>query len=94
MAADDALEALSSQELHHLALAHARRHLDVRFFWELLKVLPAAEAAAGEFDEANADLQSLSGHVDDITNAGEGETAEVLRPFDLDYLRRHGVEPG
>jgi hypothetical protein len=93
MAADDALEALSSQELHHLAVDHARRHLDVRFFWELLKVLPAAEAAAGEWDEATADLQSLSGHVDDVTNAGEGETAEVLRPFYLDYLRRKGVQP-
>ena len=93
MAADDALDTLPSQELHHLAVGHARRHFDVRFFWELLKVLPAAEAAAGEFDEANADLQSLSGHVDDITNAGEGETAEVLRPFYLDYLRRHDVQP-
>ena len=93
-AGEDQLEQLSSPQLHRLSVDHARRHLDVRFFWELLKVLPAAEAAAGELDEATADLQSLSGHVDDLTDAGEGETAEMLRPFYLDYLRRHDVEPG
>jgi hypothetical protein len=26
-----------------------------------------------------------------VTEAGEGELAELLRPFYLDYLRRHGV---
>jgi hypothetical protein len=33
----------------------------------------------------------ISAHVDDVTNAGRGEVAENLRPFYLDYLRRHGV---
>jgi len=91
--ADDPFDRLSSAELHDLAISHARRHLDVRFFWELLKVLPAAEAGAGELDEAQADVMSLSGHVDDLTESGRGEVAELLRPFYLDYLRRHEVEP-
>ena len=91
---DDPLERLSSAELHDLAVGYAKRHLDVRFFWELLKVLPAAEAGAGELDDAQADVMSLSGHVDDLTDAGRGEVADLLRPFYLDYLRRHGVEPG
>ena len=90
---DDPLERLSSAELYDLAVSHARRHLDVRFFWDLLEVLPAAEAAAGELDEAAADVMTLSGHVDDLTDAGRGEVAELLRPFYLDYLRRNGVEP-
>ncbi len=90
---DDPLERLSSAELHDLAVSHARRHLDVRFFWELLKVLPAAEAGAGELDEAQADVMSLSGHVDDVTESGRGEVAELLRPFYLDYLRRKDVAP-
>jgi hypothetical protein len=90
---DDPLERLSSAELHDLAVGHARRHLDLRFFWDLLKVLPAAEAGAGELDEAQADVMSLSGHVDDLTDAGRGEVAELLRPFYLDYLRRNGVQP-
>ncbi len=88
----DPLDRLSSAELHDLAVSHARRHLDVRFFWELLKVLPAAEAGAGELDEAQADVMSLSGHVDDLTDSGRGEVAELLRPFYLDYLRRNEVE--
>jgi hypothetical protein len=90
---DDPLERLSSQELHDLAVGHAKRHLDVRFYWELLRVLPAAEAAAGEIDEAQADVQRLSAHIDDVTDAGRGEVADLLRPFYLDYLRKHHVTP-
>jgi hypothetical protein len=88
---DDDLERLSSKELHDLAVRHARRRLDVKFFWDLMKVLPAAEAAAGELGEAQADVQRLSAHIDDVTDSGRGEIAELLRPFYLDYLRRHGV---
>jgi hypothetical protein len=91
--ADDPLERLSSQELHDLAVTRARRHLDVRFFWELIKILPAAEAAAGELEEANADIQRMSAHIDDVTDAGRGEVAEQLRPFYLEYLRSHDVAP-
>lgn len=90
---DDPLEALSSHELHDLAVNHAKRHLNVRFFWDLLRILPAAEAAAGELDEANADIQRMSAHVDDVTDAGKGEVAEQLRPFYLEYLRKHKVAP-
>jgi hypothetical protein len=88
---DDGLEQLSSKELHDRAVARARRHLDVRFFYELMKLVPAAEAAAGRVDEAENDVFHLSAHVDDLTDAGEGETADMLRPFYLEYLRKHGV---
>ena len=91
MSDDDSLDALSSAELHDLAVRHARRHLDVRFFWRLMQALPTAEAAAGELDEAENDVMRLSAHVDDVTESGQGEVAELLRPFYLDYLRRHGV---
>jgi hypothetical protein len=89
----DPLERLSSGELHDLAVRRARRHLDVRFFWQLMQVLPAAEAGAGEFDDAEADVQRMSAHLDDLTRSGRGEVAELLRPFYLDYLKRHGVKP-
>jgi hypothetical protein len=89
--ADDDLDRLSSQELHRLATRRAARHLDVPFFWELIRILPAAEAGAGQLDEADADIQTLSAHVDDVADAGRPEVAENLRPFYLDYLRRHGV---
>jgi hypothetical protein len=87
------LDDLSSQELHDLAVRRARRHLDVRFFWRLMERLPAAEAAAGELDEVEADMQRISAHIDDVTDSGQGEVAELLRPFYLEYLKSHGVRP-
>jgi hypothetical protein len=88
----DELERLSSKDLHDLAVNHAVKHLDVRFFLRLLEVLPAAEAAAGEVDEAAADVQGLLAHVDDLTDSGRGEVADMLRPFYMEYLRGHGVQ--
>jgi hypothetical protein len=91
MSDDDGLDELSSEELHDLAVSYAKRHLDVRFFWELMRLLPAAEAAAGELEEAEADVMRLSSHVDDLIDAGREPIADMLRPFYLEYLRRHGV---
>jgi hypothetical protein len=81
-------ERLSSRELHDLAVRHARRHVDIRFFWQLMEVLPAAQAAAGDLREAEADVVQMTAHLNDITDAGRGEVAEVLRPFYIDYLTR------
>jgi len=91
---EDPLDALSSPELHDLAVGYARRHLDARFFWRLMKVLPAAEVAAGDFDEAEFDVTRAVAHVDDVTDSGQGEVADMLRPFYLEYLREHDVTPG
>ena len=93
MTSENDLEQLSSKELHDLAVSHARRHLDVKFFWNLLKYLPVAEAGAGKLEEAEADLESTIAHVDDITDAGEGEVADLLRPFYIEYLLKHDVGP-
>jgi hypothetical protein len=90
---DDALQRLSSHELHDLAVHRALRHLDVPFFVRLMQALPVAEAAAGELDEATADAMTLRAHLDDVTNSGRGEVAELLRPFYVEYLTEHGVTP-
>jgi hypothetical protein len=87
MEAGDALEQLSSQALHDLAVQQAVRRHDIGFFWHLLELLPAAEAAAGRLDEAVADITTLRGHVDDLVDARRGEIADALRPFYLEYLR-------
>jgi hypothetical protein len=87
----DPLDRLPSAELHDLAVRRARDHLDLGFFWRLMEVLPAAEAAAGELGEAEDDVLKLSAHLDDVTDSGRGEVAEILRPFYLEYLRQHGV---
>lgn len=96
---DESLDRLSTAELHGLAVRRARRHLDIRFFWRLMEVLPVAEAGAGELREAEADVAaesdvaSIAAHLDDVTDAGRGDVAELLRPFYLDYLKQHGVKP-
>jgi len=92
MADEDPLDQLSTQELHDLAVRRARRHLDARFFWRLMQVLPVAEAGAGELREAEADVATMRAHLDDVTDAGKGEVAELLRPFYLEYLKEHGVK--
>jgi len=91
---DDRLDALSSKELHDRAVRYALRHLDVQFFFHLMEALPVAEAAAGDIDGAEADALTLRAHIDDVTDSGQGEVAELLRPLYLHYLREHGVHAG
>ena len=88
---DDRLDALSSKELHDRAVRYALRHLDLPFFIRLMEALPVAEAATGDIAEAEADALTLRAHIDDVTDAGRGEVADLLRPLYLDYLRGHGV---
>jgi hypothetical protein len=87
----DELEALSSHELHHLAVKRALEHVDVEFFWDLLRAIPAAEASEGHDAEAGRDITHLSVLLDDAIGSGEGDVAEALRPLYLDYLEKHGV---
>ena len=89
MATREELEALSSEELHDRATSHAKRHANVKFFWQLMRALPAAEAAAGDLDEADDDVHSLFGHLDDLKRSGQGEVADLLRPLYVDYLLKH-----
>jgi hypothetical protein len=36
----------------------------------------------------------LSAHVDDLTDAGREPVVDLLRPFYIEYLRRHGITAG
>ena len=87
----DELYALSSRELHDLAVRRALHHLDVEFLWELLRAIPAAEASEGHSIEAGRDVNHLSVLIDDAIDSGEGDVAEALRPLYVDYLVKHGV---
>jgi hypothetical protein len=84
------LEALSSRELHDRAVHRAVRHLDVGFLWQLLRELPAAEAAEGHEDVATGDAIKLSALISDALASGEGDLAEGLRPLYISYLEEHG----
>lgn len=84
-------EALSSRELHDLAMRRAFHHLDVGFLWELLRAIPAAEAIEGNLGRTGEDMYRISGLISDALESGEGETAEALRPLYIDYLVKHDV---
>ena len=85
---DQELEQLSSQELHDRAMSHARRHLDVGFLWRVLKALPAAQAAGGDINEANADITHVSALITDaLSTRDDPQALEGLRPMYIEYLR-------
>lgn len=90
MTSIEELEQLSHEELHDRAFALARRRLDVGFFWNLLKAIPAAEAAAGHLDEAQNDIMSFAQRVDDMLHPDSPEEMEALRPIYVQYLLEHG----
>lgn len=83
------LEALSSRELHDLAMRRALHRADVGFLWRLLRAIPAAEAAKGEVRESEADAVKVSALIADAFGSGEGEIADALRPLYIDYLTKH-----
>ncbi len=86
--ADD-LEKLSTHELHDRAMHRAEKHFDVKFFWSLLEMIPAAEAVRGDMGEADFDVESSKGLIKDAVHSGDGGLGEALRPVFLDYLRKH-----
>ncbi|MGH2724317.1 MAG: hypothetical protein ACRDI0_08640 [Actinomycetota bacterium] len=89
MATFEELDGLSTRDLHDRAVSLARRRVDVRFFWNLLEYEPAAEAAAGHVEHAQEDVLSLSGRVHELTEEGENDVAEALRPVYIEYLLEH-----
>ena len=83
------LEQLSSQELHDRAMKRARHHLDVKFFWRLIQMTPAAEMAAGEPDEAERDVLHWSTQAAEAVNADKDDKlVDALRPVYIDYLAK------
>ncbi len=86
------LDALSSKQLHDRAVGRAERHIDVKFFYDLLRTIPAAAAATGGEegeDRSTGDVLHMVALVRDLFGADEGELADSLRPFYIDYLLEH-----
>jgi hypothetical protein len=80
---------LPTHELHDRAVHRAERHMDVKFFWSLLQMIPAAELVSGDEGEADFDIESSRGLVSDAVHSGDGKLGEALRPVFIDYLRKH-----
>jgi hypothetical protein len=85
----DDLDQLSTHELHDRAVHRAEKHLDLKFLWSLLEMIPAAEMASGDTGEADYDIESSKGLISDAVHSGGGALGEALRPVFIDYLRKH-----
>jgi hypothetical protein len=85
----DDLDQLSTHELHDRAIHRAEKHLDVKFLWSLLEMIPAAEAASRDVGEADFDIQSARGLISDAVRSGDGKLGDALRPVFIDYLQKH-----
>ena len=83
----EALDALSSRELHDRAVKHAERHLDVKFFWRLLSETPAAEAAEGDARQGQEEVAHWSRQVMDVLRHDDA-ALDARRPIYIDYLLR------
>ncbi|MEU2252960.1 hypothetical protein [Nocardia xishanensis] len=89
MAGNEEFENLSSKELHDRAVRLAVRRGDIKYLWQLLTRIPAAEAAAGNVGDSEAEIKYVLPLLDDYIHAGDGAVAEQLRPFYLEYLIAH-----
>ncbi len=89
----DNLDQLSGRELHDLAVRRAVHHLDVKFLWDLLRELPAGEAGPGARTWPGRRAAPVRADRRRPWTRATRELAESLRPFYLDYLRQHHVQP-
>ena len=87
-----ALDALSTDELRQRAFSLAEHRLDVRFFWDLLKHLPAASGIANEDASTGGITGGLAETVElarEIVTGDVGDAEPLLRAAYIDYIRRH-----
>lgn len=85
------LEALSTDELHDKAFRVAERRLDVGFFWDLLKHLPASGEVARDdsFTSAAAGVSDLIELFREFRGDHLGDSEPLIRAKFVDYLLAH-----
>ncbi|WP_116245884.1 hypothetical protein [Nocardiopsis sp. FIRDI 009] len=84
-------EQLSTDDLRDRAVELARKRWDVRFFWRLLGLIPAAEAVAGNREASEASVAQASGFLyEALSVETDPKVQEALRPVYIEYLREHG----
>ena len=80
------------KDLHDLAIATAKHHVDVGFLWDLVKALPVAEEMIGDDQRSKTDIVRPLALINDVLyDADSGAVGEALRPLYVDYLLDKGV---
>lgn len=86
-------EQTSTEDLRESAVELARRRWDLRFFWRVLSMIPAAEAAAGNEEASEASIAQASSYLYEVLSAEtDPDVQEALRPVYIDYLIGHSDE--
>ncbi|MCY9787651.1 hypothetical protein KIK06_27615 [Nocardiopsis sp. EMB25] len=86
-------EQISTDDLRDRAVELARKRWDVRFFWRLLGLIPAAEAVAGNMEASEASVAQASGFLyEALSVETDPKVQEALRPVYVEYLREHGEQ--
>ncbi len=85
------LDGLSSEELRRRAFRLAERRLDLKFLWNVLEMIPAAEVAEGRPEKVSSDVESTRLWLDDYLRPGH-PIDDAMRPVYIDYLSEHGQD--
>jgi hypothetical protein len=89
----DELDALSTEELRERAFHLARERHDVKFFVQVIRLLPASEDAEenidGSLGSIGESITDLVGLFREFTGHGLGQNEPVLRAEFIDYLMKH-----
>ena len=87
------LEALSTDDLRHQAFRVAERRLDVGFFWDLVKHLPASGEVARDdsFSSAAAGISDLIELFRQFGGNNLGDAEPLIRAKFVDYVLEHGA---
>lgn len=86
------LDRLTTEELRREAFELARERRDARFFWDLFRHLPHADAAEqvdGSTGSIGASIDDAIGLWREFTGHGYGEHEGVIRAAFIDYLLEH-----
>ena len=86
------LEALTTEELRRKAFSTAERHLDVGFFYDLIKHLPASAEVARDdsFTSVSAGLSDVLELFREFRGDNLGDAEPMIRAKFVDYLSKKG----
>jgi hypothetical protein len=84
------LEKLSSKELRHRAFELARKRRDAKFFWNVMKMIPASESAEGQPELHMAEVESSRLWLLEFFRPGH-HLEDAMRPIFIDYIETYGA---
>jgi hypothetical protein len=83
------LNQLSSKELRHRAFEIARKRRDAKFFWNVMKMIPASESAEGQPELHAGEVEGTRLWLLEFLRPGH-HLEDAMRPIFIDYIEMYG----